>query len=145
MTLAIEQQDREGIQILALVGHLTVGPEDIAFRTVLDNCIAAGKIKIILDFGRLANIDGVGLGTLVFYHETLQRAGGKVVLMNLARTHMELLVSAKLEVLFEVYGDQLDAVNSFFPERAVRHFDILEFVEEQNRTDAETQKQPSHD
>jgi len=145
MTAAIEQHDREGIRILALAGHLRMGPEDIAFRTVLDNCIAAGKIKIILDFRRLITLDNVGLGTLVFYHETLQRAGGKMVLMNLSRTHMELLVSAKLEVLFELYGDERDAVNSFFPERAVRHFDILEFVEEQNRADAETQKQPSED
>ena len=63
--------------------------------------------------------------------------------MNLSRTHTELLVSAKLEVLSESYGDERDAVNSFFPERAVRHFDILEFVEEQNRADAETPKHPA--
>jgi len=44
-----------------------------------------------------------------------------------------------------VFDDEQEAVNSFFPERAVRHFDILEFVEDQNRkapTSAENLKAP---
>jgi anti-sigma B factor antagonist len=46
---------------------------------------------------------------------------------------MELLVLAKLDAVFEAFTDEQDAVDSFFPDRAIRRFDILEFVREQNR------------
>jgi len=133
MVFAVEEREREGILILGLVGHLTMGPEDLVFRNVLDRCIAAGEIKIILDCSRLENLDSVGLGTLVSCHVKLQRAGGRAVLLNISRTHMELLVLAKLDAVFEVFTDEQDAVDSFFPDRAIRRFDILEFVREQNR------------
>jgi anti-sigma B factor antagonist len=33
--------------------------------------------------------------------------------------------------VFELFNDEQDAVNSFFPDRAIKHFDILSFVKEQ--------------
>src|SRR5262245_32201051 len=133
MALTVEERAREGMLILGLAGDLTMGPEDVVFRNVLHRCIAESKIRIILDCSRLGNIDSVGLGTLVLYHIKLQREGGKVVLLNISRTHMKLLVLAKLEAVFEVFADEQEAVNSLFPERAVKHFDVLEFVREQNQ------------
>ncbi|HVP00287.1 MAG TPA: STAS domain-containing protein [Bryobacteraceae bacterium] len=131
MALAIDQREREDILILALAGRLTMGPEDAEFRIVVQSCIAANKTKIILDCSRLENIDSVCLGTLVLFRAKL-RAGGRVVLVNIARTNMELSVLAKLDVLFEVFADEHDAVSSFFPDRAVRHWDVLKFAQEQN-------------
>jgi len=118
MALAIDQREREGILILALVGSLTMGREDTAFRTAVQSYIAAGRINIILDCSRLGNIDSAGVGALVFFHVALRLAGGRVVLLNMAQTQMDLLVSAKLRVLFDVFLDQQDVVNSFFPDRA---------------------------
>ena len=114
----------------------------VVFRNHLDRCIAAGKIKIVLDCRRLGNLDSVGLGTLVYYEIKLQRAAGKLVLLHVARTHMELLVRAKLDAIFEVFDDEQEAVNGFFPERASRRFDILEFVEEQNRKPQTSRENP---
>jgi anti-sigma B factor antagonist len=59
-------------------------------------------------------------------------SGGKLVLLHLSNqgTLPDLL---KLNTVFETYQDELDAVNSFFPERAVTRYDILDFVEEQER------------
>jgi anti-sigma B factor antagonist len=132
MALAVEEREYQGVLILALVGDLTMGPEDMVFRTVLRKCRGAGTIQIILDCSRLENMDSVGLGTLVFCHLALRRARGKVVLLNIARTQMHLFVLAKLETIFDVFANEQDAVNSFFPDRAVRHYDILKFVEKQN-------------
>lgn len=137
MALKLEQREDQGILILAVVGHLTMGPEDVAFRNVLNSCIAAGKIRIILDCGRLGDMDSVGLGTLVFYHIKLQRAGGGLALLNVSRTHMELLTLLRLDRIFQVFTSEPEAVDGFFPDRAVRHYDILEFVdEEEHRADA---------
>jgi anti-sigma B factor antagonist len=46
------------------------------------------------------------------------------------------MVLAKLDTALEVFTDEQDAVNSFFPDRAVRHYDILEWVQEQEKRPA---------
>jgi anti-sigma B factor antagonist len=43
------------------------------------------------------------------------------------------MVLAKVDTVFEVFTDEQDAINSFFPDRAVRHYDILEFVRESEK------------
>jgi hypothetical protein len=47
-------------------------------------------------------------------------------------THIGLLTEARLETVFEVFRDEHDAIDSFFPDRAVNRFDVLEFVEAEN-------------
>ena len=49
-------------------------------------------------------------------------------LVHLNRRNMELLVLTKIDTIFEVFDDEQDAVNSFFPGREIKRFDILSFV-----------------
>ncbi len=42
-----------------------------------------------------------------------------------------MLVFTKLTTVFEIFNDEQDAVNSFFPDREIKRFDILSFVQEQ--------------
>lgn len=53
-------------------------------------------------------------------------------MLNIAKTNMEVLLKAKMDVVFEVFIDEMDAVNSFSPHRAVKLFDVLEFVHKQH-------------
>jgi anti-sigma B factor antagonist len=48
--------------------------------------------------------------------------------------YLSLNVLTKLNTVFEVYTDEQDAVNSFFPGRAVRHYDVLEWVRAHDKT-----------
>ena len=59
------------------------------------------------------------------------RLGGKLKLENLNRRNVALLVLTKLTTVFEIFNDEQDAVNSFFPDREIKRFDILSFVQEQ--------------
>jgi anti-sigma B factor antagonist len=61
----------------------------------------------------------------------LGKAGGTVKLLNLNRRNVELLVATKLTTIFEIFNDEQDAINSFFPGREIKQFDILEFVKTQ--------------
>jgi anti-sigma B factor antagonist len=58
--------------------------------------------------------------------------------VNLKSSHIELLELAKLETVFEVFGDEQDAINSFFPGREVRRYDILEFIQTLRKKKAES-------
>ncbi len=51
------------------------------------------------------------------------------MLIQLAHVHEELYEMARLEANLEIYELELDAVNSFFPDRAIKHYDILDYVE----------------
>jgi len=62
---------------------------------------------------------------------SLQKVGGGLKLCSLNRRNLELLLLTKLSTVFELYNDEQDAVNSFFPTREIKHFDILSFVQQQ--------------
>ena len=128
MSLDLERQQTEGIAILRLRGRLVAGDEAIAFRRWLTEKIEQGNTKAILDLRAVDYIDSTGLGSLVAAHSAFEKAGGALKLLNLSKRSAELLILTKLTIVFEMYDDEQAAVNSFFPGREVRHFDILEFV-----------------
>ena len=129
MSLDIHERDREGIAILDLDGRLTVGNEMATYREAMKILIDAGKRSIILNMAKVDYVDSTGLGALVMTYTTLNKAGGKIKLLNLTRRSIELLVMTKLTTIFEVFDEEQNAVNSFFPDREIKHFDILSFVQ----------------
>jgi anti-sigma B factor antagonist len=133
MNLEIEQREKEGIFILDLKGRLVLGSEDLALRQRLQSLLDAGRHNVILNLKDVSNIDSTGLGTLVSWALRFRESGGKLVLLNLGESQARLPDTLKLNTVFETYQDEGAAVNSFFPERAIQHYDILDFVEEQER------------
>jgi anti-anti-sigma factor len=128
MSLEITQKEREGIAILVLVGRITAGEEVSKFRTELENALQTQEPKLILNLKAVDYIDSTGLGALVMCSTAIRKAGGAVRLVHLNRRNMELLVMTKIDTIFEAFDDETEAVNSFFPGRAVKRFDILSFV-----------------
>lgn len=123
MLLEISKREREGIIILDLKGRLTAG--DVSpFRSAADE---AGP-NVILNLQYIDYIDSTGLGAMVICSTRAKNAGGMAKLLNLNRRNVELLVLTKLDTIFEVFDDEVEAVNSFFPDREIRKFDILSFV-----------------
>ena len=132
MSLQITRREREGVIILDLKGRLVAGEEAAALREQV-KAVATGPVNIILDLAAVDYIDSTGLGGLVICFTTARKAGGSIKLLNLTRRNIELLVLTKLETVFEVFVDEQDAVNSFFPDRELKKFDILAFVQSQNK------------
>src|SRR5215467_9531072 len=129
MSLEIHQREREGIAILELKGRITVGPEAASLRDTVAALIAAGERNVVLEMAKVDYVDSTGLGALVICATSLRKSGGNVKLVNLNRRNIELLVMTKLATVFEIYTDEQDAVNSFYPDRKIKTFDILDFVQ----------------
>ena len=129
--LEIQKREKEGITILDLKGRLVVGDPSVRLREKLAEQTAQGVRKVILNLNGVEYIDSTGLGSMVICYTSLQKAGGTMKLLNLTRRNIELLVLTKLSTVFEVFANEQDAVNSFFPEREIKHFDILSFVQQQ--------------
>ncbi|SRR6266403_675120 len=130
MSFEIRESDREGIAILALKGRLTVG-EASSLREKVSEVLAAGRKNVILNLQHVDYIDSTGLGSMVICFTTLKKAGGALKLVNPNKRNIELLLLTKLHTIFEVFSDEQDAVNSFFPDREIKRFDILSFVQDQ--------------
>jgi anti-sigma B factor antagonist len=130
MALEIAESVREDVVILTLKGRLTLGESNIV-REQINQLAAAGKHNIVVDLGGVEYIDSTGLGILVICFTSLKKLGGALKLVNPNKRNVELLLLTKLHTVFEVFNEVQDAVNSFFPDRQIKHFDILNFVQQQ--------------
>jgi anti-sigma B factor antagonist len=131
MSLDIEQSEREGVILLHLNGRLIVGEPVTELRAKIAALSESGSNNVVLNMEKVDYIDSTGLGGMVIGYTTLKKAGGALKLVSLNRRTVELLVLTKLSTVFETYEDDQTAVNSFFPGREIKKFDILNFVQEQ--------------
>ena len=128
MPLEVPQREVEGITIMDLQGRIVVGSEASDLRRKFTQLVEQGKTKVIVNLKKVDYIDSTGLGTLVIGHSVNEKAGGAMKLLNVPKRSAQLLILTKLTTVFEIYDDEQAAINSFFPDREVKRFDILEFV-----------------
>ena len=102
---------------------------DVVVTATLRGFIADNAISRI-DYLKM-NVEGAEYRVLLQASKrTLQKIGGVAKLAHLNRRNLELLLLTKIDTIFEVFDDETEAVNSFFPEREIRRFDILAFVQQ---------------
>jgi anti-sigma B factor antagonist len=134
--MQIKERSLEGIKILDLDGSLVAGEP---CQTLREHATAdvANQQKVVVNLEKVDYIDSSGLGMLVNCFSTLQRAGGGLRILSPSERDMELMVLTKLATVFQVFKDEQEAVNSFFPDREIKKFDILSFVQAQRKAKEE--------
>jgi anti-sigma B factor antagonist len=136
MPLQISQKEVEGIFVVALKGRLVLGDEAASLQDEVSHLLEAQHTKVIFDLKEVPYVDSTGLGVLVVAHTTFGKSdGGALKLLHVSERHMELLILTKLSTIFEIFDDEQAAIDSFFPERTIKRFDILEFVKSQEDAD----------
>jgi anti-sigma B factor antagonist len=133
MGLQIKQRERETVVILDLKGRLVLGDEDISLLQRLLFLLDSRHRKVILNVLEVSDIDSSGLDTLVFCSTRFQDIGGRLVLLNTGQPGAKVPDILKRSACVEIYREETDAVKSFFPDRFVPRYDILEFVKEQRQ------------
>ena len=140
MSFTIEQRERDGIPILRLSGKLVAGDPVDQLRTkllaMLEAGLSSGIRAVVLDCRDTSYIDSSALGLLVLAHSKATQVNGKLPIYGLGRRGLELLILTKLSTVFELYDDEISAVNSCFADRTAKRFDILEFVQKKRIEDA---------
>ncbi len=135
MALDITQREREGVVILDLKGRLKAGDEATAFRDKIAEVVQSGTHKLVANLEGVDYIDSTGLGALVVSATSLRKNSGNMKLLHLNRRNIELLVMTKLATVFEIFTDEQDAVNSYYPDRKIKTFDILDFVQQMKKSE----------
>lgn len=82
--------------VLKLEGHMTLDADEKRLRDVVQELIASGRTKIVLDLEAVPYIDSVGIGEIVRVYSVLVRAGGDLRLAGVGRRVREVLDATQL-------------------------------------------------
>jgi anti-sigma B factor antagonist len=113
MPLEITQREMNGIYLLALKGRLVLGQESNGLRTMIDNLLASGVTRIVVNLKHANYVDSAGLGVLIEMHRKTKAQGGGLKLCNLGPNLRQALEIARLLPIFETCPTETAAVASF--------------------------------
>lgn len=104
--------------VLALSGSIQGGPDADLFTHSLEGLIAEGRKNVLLDMQNVKWINSTGLGILIGGHTKLKKIEGVIKIVNLSERIENLFSVTKLNLVFEVFGDEVAALRSFKPAEA---------------------------
>ena len=129
MSLQIAQRESEAIAILDLHGELVLGDDHLAILRHLLLLLDSRRHRVILNLKEVSTVDAAGLATLTFCARLFHDVGGRVVFLNPRQSDRAIADILEPDTVLETYQEEMDAVNSFSPNRVVTRYDILEFVQ----------------
>lgn len=111
----VEVRQTKDVVILDLKGRLTAGLGDQILRDAIDELLAEGRRRILLNLSEVSFLDSAGVGELVAGLRTARRFGADLKLLNVGDRVYTTLDMARLLPTFETYKDEAEAVHSFGP------------------------------
>ena len=113
MKFKLTHRKVDGVAIVDLGGHLILGQETGALRTTIEELLAAGEKKVLLNLAGVGYIDSCGLSLLVGGFLSATSAKGQMKLVNLDRRVHDVIRVTRLHTVFEVFNDEREAIHSF--------------------------------
>lgn len=101
------------VQTVQLRGNLRLGEPVESFKRTMEDLLASGDNRIVLDLSEVPMIDSSGIGVLVRYLTQTKLNGGSLKLVNPSEFAVKTLRVVGVLKLFEVFTDQGQAVHSF--------------------------------
>ena len=111
--LQIVEGQQGDVSLLSLTGEITLDDGDLEFRKYVEQMIADGKRRIVVDLSGVTYIDSAGVGMMVAESKRVSEQGGAMRLARLTARSHHLLAMLKLKFVFEIYDDVDAAVRSF--------------------------------
>lgn len=101
------------VTILRLSGKLVGGSDAGLFKKVVRQLIDKGDKRVVADMGNVKWINSTGIGILMTACTTLRKNGGDLKLMRVSDRIESILYVTKLNLIFECFEDEKEAVRSF--------------------------------
>ncbi|HUK52803.1 MAG TPA: STAS domain-containing protein [Candidatus Binatia bacterium] len=110
MSLQITTRTIDDVTVLDLDGRVVLGTDTEVLGRALQEGIAKGGRKLIVNMKRVSQVDTSGISTIVRAFVSMQRLGGKFVLLNLAERVRMVLDMTRLLNVIPNYGDEAEAI-----------------------------------
>lgn len=114
MSLTLTEKRVQDVLVLKAQGRVTLGEGSHTLQQKIDDLIAEGNKKIVLDMAGVEYVDSSGLGTILSSYTTLANRGGAIKLLGVGGRFKDLLQITKLACVFDFFEDEVSAVKSFF-------------------------------
>jgi anti-sigma B factor antagonist len=101
------------VTIVRMAGRLELDQGDLDFRNYLNELVAEGHLKIVLDLKDVTRIDSAGIGMLVSKYLSTAKHGGAMKLLHLTQHSDHLMDITRLTTVFEIFDDEAEALRSF--------------------------------
>ena len=101
------------VRVVDVSGKITLGDGSSALRRLLQDELAQGNKKILLNLRNVSYIDSSGIGELVSGFTTVANQGGTLKLLGLTHRIKDLLQITKLYTIFDIHDEEAHAVSSF--------------------------------
>lgn len=111
--LYINERRIEDVTVLDLKGRIRITGRDRGLHKSIRSLVEEGKTRILLNLSQVTHIDSSGLDELVASCVTASIQGGEIKLLHLTEQMREVITTANLAALFDIYNDEYDAIASF--------------------------------
>jgi anti-anti-sigma factor len=109
----VEMRKTGDVVVVDLSGKLSAGLGDQILSETIDELLAEGWKKILLNMSAISFMDSAGVGELVAGLRTAKRFGAEVRLLNASERVHSTLYIARLLPIFEIYKDETEALRGF--------------------------------
>jgi anti-anti-sigma factor len=113
--MTIKERRVGSVTILELTGWLVFDDGDALLRQRVDELVAEGRVRILVDFTGVDYVDSAGVGVLIAKFLSVRRKGGDLKLLRLTPRPLHVLEISHLRTVFQVFDSEEDAVRSFEP------------------------------
>jgi anti-sigma B factor antagonist len=111
--LDISVRKRAETQVIQLRGQLRLGTAVDELRKVIEESVANGDTRIVINLAEVPMIDSSGIGLLVRFLASTKQRGGSIKLVQPSKFAVQTLRLVGVLNLFEIFQDDETAVGSF--------------------------------
>jgi anti-sigma B factor antagonist len=101
------------VVIIDIEGKILLGDGDVEIKQAVDEHLARGRKKVILNLAKVPYIDSAGLGEIIRCYTAIRKSGGDLKLLAPNPRLVDLLGVTKLVNVFDWYSDETSALESF--------------------------------
>ncbi|MCK5148572.1 STAS domain-containing protein [bacterium] len=111
--MTISEHEQDGIIIISLEGDMIGGPGATLLIEKLREYLKDGKNNFVLNMSQIEWMNSSGLGILMGGLTTVRQNDGQLKLANVTEKILELLRITKLNRVFDLFSNELEAIESF--------------------------------
>ena len=109
----VDVRKTDGVIIVDLQGRLVAGTGDEMLRAVMNELVAEGWKRILLNLAEVTKIDSSGIGELVSSTKLAKRFSSAVKMVKPEQRVLEILRLSHLVPVLDLYDDEQRAIASF--------------------------------
>jgi anti-sigma B factor antagonist len=111
--LYINERRIEDVTVLDLRGRIRITGRAGGLHNSIRSLVGEGKTRILLNLSQVTHIGSSGLDELVASCVTAGNQGGEIKLLHITEQMREVITTANLSALFDIYNNEHDAIASF--------------------------------